>query len=179
MMSDDEIQIRVKWHNAQYKKMEDQKRIRRQYLKRKFVVPKEVSPPAWMSKLLGKTILEDVKENDRVLDMGTGCGVNAILAASKSRNVVAVDVNPFAVNAGKANAKRNGVADRIEYLQSDLFRQVTGKFDVIIFDPPFRWFAPRDVREMAVADEGFQTMTSFFEHVNPYLSNLNNLIFRE
>ncbi|HKJ96591.1 MAG TPA: hypothetical protein VJ944_02475 [Thermoplasmataceae archaeon] len=44
------------------------------------MVPKEVMPPAWMSKLLGKTILEEVKENDRVLDMGTGSGINAILA---------------------------------------------------------------------------------------------------
>ena len=54
-----------------------------QYLKRIFVVPREVFPTAWMSKLLGKSILEDVKEGDRVLDMGTGCGVNAILAASR------------------------------------------------------------------------------------------------
>lgn len=88
--------------------MEDQETIRRQYLDRKIVVPKEVFPPAWMSKLLGKSILDEVRESDRVLDMGTGSGINAILAASKSSNVVAVDVNPHCLDAGRRNAERNG-----------------------------------------------------------------------
>ncbi len=138
MMSKDEVELRIKWHNNGYAMMEEQKKIRRQYLKRKFIVTKDVSPPAWMSKLLGKSILEDVNDGDRVLDTVTGCGVNAILAASKSTNVVAVDINPFAVEAGKNNAKRNGVADRIEFIESNLFQNVKGRFDLIIFDPPFR-----------------------------------------
>ena len=71
MMSKDEVELRIKWHNSVSSRMEDQKIIRRQYLKRIFVVPKEVFPPAWMSKLLGKSILEIVKKGDRVLDMGT------------------------------------------------------------------------------------------------------------
>lgn len=42
-------------------------------------------------------------------------------------------------------------------------------FDLIIFDPPFRWFAPRDIREVAVADENFRTMTAFFHEARNYL----------
>ena len=176
MMSEEEIELRKKWHDSGYVKMDDRKKIRRQYLGRKFIIPKEVTPPAWMSKLLGKSILQDVKESDRVLDMGTGCGVNAILAASKSVNVLAVDINPFSIESGISNAKRNGVADRIRFAQSDLFQNVKGKFDLIIFDPPFRWFAPRDLREMAVADENFKSMTAFFGQVKDYLEEHGRIL---
>ena len=136
--SEDEVRIRKQWHDSVYRKMEDQKTVHRQYLGRKLVIPREVTPPAWMSKLLGKTILEEVRDSDRVLDMGTGSGINAILAASKSSHVLAVDINPYCIETGQRNAARNGVASRIEFRESDLFSNVDGKFDLIIFDPPFR-----------------------------------------
>jgi release factor glutamine methyltransferase len=170
-MSDDEVNLRKQWHDALYQKMEDRKAVRMQYLGRRLVVPREVTPPAWMSKLLGKTILEEVRESDLVLDMGTGSGINAILAASKSHGVVAVDINPFCVGAGTKNAELNGVSARIQFKESDLFKNVTGKFDMIIFDPPFRWFAARDLRELAVADENFRSMTLFFDQVRNYLKH--------
>ena len=168
-MTEDEVKIRKQWHDSVYRKMEDQKTIRRQYLGRKLVIPREVTPTAWMSKLLGKTILEEVKESDRVLDMGTGSGINAILAASKSSNVLAVDINTYCIETGKRNAARNGVASRTEFRESDLFSNVDGKFDLIIFDPPFRWFAPRDIREAAIADKNFRSMAAFFQEAMNYL----------
>ncbi len=168
--SEDEVRIRKQWHDSVYRKMEDQKTVHRQYLGRKLVIPREVTPPAWMSKLLGKTILEDVRDSDRVLDMGIGSGINAILAASKSSHVLAVDINPNCIETGQRNAARNGVASRIEFRESDLFSNVDGKVDLIIFDPPFRWFKPRDIREAAVADANFRSMTAFFKVVLDYLN---------
>jgi release factor glutamine methyltransferase len=50
-------------------------------------------PITGASHLLGQAVLADVRESDRVLDMGTGSGDNAILAASKANDVVAVDIN--------------------------------------------------------------------------------------
>jgi release factor glutamine methyltransferase len=64
------------------------------FLGRRFVIPPTVHPINPMSDLIGSSILAEVKESDRVLDMGTGCGVNAILAASKSAHVFATDINP-------------------------------------------------------------------------------------
>src|SRR5919199_578180 len=86
---------------------------------------------------------------DRIRDMGTGSGVNAVLAAGTSPRVLAVDINPHALAATRANADCNGVADRIGGRHSDVFSPVDGTFDLIIFDPPFRWFAPRDLLEAA------------------------------
>ncbi len=93
--------------------------------------------------------------------MGCGSGANAILAAQRTDDVVAVDVNPHAVSAAAANAANNGVAERVRCAVSDLFEHVEGLFDVIVFDPPFRWFAPRDLLERAITDENYETLGRF------------------
>lgn len=140
------------------------------YLGRTIQVPPQVQPITGMSHLLGEAVLAEAREADRVLDMGTGSGVNAILAAGAARRVLAVDVNPVAVAAARANAEANGVADRVDVRESDVFSAVEGEFDLIVFDPPFRWFAPRDLLETATTDENYQAMTEFFRSVRSYLA---------
>jgi len=140
------------------------------YLGRTLVVPPDVHPITGMSHLLGEAVLAEVRPGDRVLDMGTGCGVNAILAASRAGRVLAVDVNPHAVATARANAQRNGVADRVEVRESDVFGAVDGEFDLIVFDPPFRWFAPRDLLERATTDENYAAMTAFFRDARRHLA---------
>lgn len=168
MMSQKEIEIRKTWQDSGYLPMQDLQDVIVTCLGRRFVVPREVHPPQPIT-LLQRSVLKEVKESDRVLDMGTGSGINAILAASKSSDVVAVDVNRFAVKCAKKNAKLNHVSSQIEVFESDLFQKVDGKFDLLVFDPPFRWFKPRDIRERGTADENFQTMTAFFKNVRKYL----------
>src|SRR5438270_2612530 len=116
-----------------------------EYLGTTIVVPAEVMPITPMSHLLGEAVVAEVRADDRVLDMGTGSGVNAILAARKGADVVAVDINAVALDAAAANASRNGVGDRVTVQHSDVFSTVDGRFDLIVFDPPFRWFRPRDL----------------------------------
>jgi release factor glutamine methyltransferase len=103
----------------------------------------------------------EVEAGERVLDMGTGSGVSAILAARAGAEVVAVDVNPKAVECARDNAERNGVAGRITFLVADIFDGVEGDFDLIVFDPPFRWYKPRDLLEMGTADENYRGLTRF------------------
>jgi release factor glutamine methyltransferase len=136
-----------------------------EYLGLTLRIPPDVQPITGMSDLIGRAVLAEVRETDRVLDVGTGSGVNAILASSKATAVVAVDVNPHAVDAARANAALNGVADRIVVVEGDLFDAVDGRFDLVVFDPPFRWFAPRDLRERNTTDEDYQTLTAFFRQV--------------
>jgi release factor glutamine methyltransferase len=139
------------------------------YLGQTIRVPPEVQPITGMSHLLGRAVLAEVRERDRVLDMGTGSGVNAILAASKSSAVVAVDISVPAVDAARENAAANGVADRVSVRLSDVFDAVDGVFDLIVFDPPFRWFAPRSVLEAASTDENYRALTRFFAQVREHL----------
>jgi release factor glutamine methyltransferase len=140
-----------------------------EYLGLRLHVPEHVFAPTPTSDLLGRKVIELVRPGHRVLDMGCGAGANAILAAQVTDDVVAVDVNPYAVLATVENAARNGVAARVRGLESDVFSSVDGDFDVIVFDPPFRWFAPRDLLERAFADENYEALGRFFSDLDRHL----------
>ncbi len=85
-----------------------------------------------------------------VLDMGTGSGVCAVLAAALARRVVAVDINPAAVRCASLNAHLNQLEHRIEVRQGDLYAPVAGeRFDLILFNPPFLTGTPLDERDRA------------------------------
>jgi ribosomal RNA small subunit methyltransferase A len=100
-----------------------------------YVFP-EVYEPSDDSFLLARYL--DPKPEQRVLDLGTGCGLLGIIAASKGASVTAVDVNPFAVECSKLNARINGLTNRFEAKEGDLFQTLNGeKFDRIIFNPPY------------------------------------------
>src|SRR3989338_1304496 len=85
------------------------------------------------SVLLKKWVKKLVK--GKVLDMGTGSGVQALAALEKTKDVLAADINPECVEY----VKKKGV----NALQSDLFSNITEKFDWIIFNPPY---LPEDLR---------------------------------
>jgi release factor glutamine methyltransferase len=108
-----------------------------------------------------QAVASEAKPGERVLDMGTGSGVSALLAARVGCDVVAVDINPEAVACAQGNAEQNHLSDRITFLLGDLFEGVDGDFDLIIFDPPFRWFEPHDFLERSHTDADYRTLTKF------------------
>ncbi len=169
MMSDERAKKIREWHENAISEHSRQETIVMTCLGRKFEVPVDVFEPKPVG--LWESVLEEVKKGDRVLDLGTGSGVNGILAASKSSNVVAVDINPSSVENAQHNAKLNHVASRMDIHVSNLFESIEGTFDLIMFDPPFRWFKPRNMRERSTADENYQTLTEFFVKVKNYLSH--------
>ncbi len=159
-----------RWHDRAYDRMSRDEDIEVAWLGLTLRVPPQVFAPPPMPPLLSLALRDEVGVGDRVLDMGTGSGVNAILAAAKASEVVAVDINPHAVACARANAEANGVANRVTTLESDVFDAVDGEFDLIIFDPPFRWFRPRDLLEAAIADEGYRALTRFMAEAPSYLA---------
>lgn len=73
----------------------------------------------------------------RTLDLGAGCGIQALLAASHSDAVVATDHNPRAIALATFNAALNR-AGAVECREGDLYAPVTGeRFDLIVSNPPF------------------------------------------
>jgi release factor glutamine methyltransferase len=158
----DQLDVIREWHENAYRSLAALGDRTVEYLGLTLSVPAGVFGPTPTSDLLGRAVLAEVRPDDRVLDMGTGTGVNAILAASRAREVVGVDINPLAVETAVANAAANGVADRTTFVHGDLFEPVDGTFDLVVNDPPFRWFAPRDMTERAMADEGYEALGRFF-----------------
>jgi|Deesub1362A_J573_1020465.scaffolds.fasta_scaffold00109_20 release factor glutamine methyltransferase len=109
-----------------------------QYFKRngvtyRFKVFPEVYPPSDDSFLLAENF--EVKRNMSVLDMGTGCGIQGIVASNEGAAVTACDLNKKALYCAKYNAELNGV--EIKLVLSDLFSSIEGLFDVILFNPPY------------------------------------------
>ena len=73
----------------------------------------------------------------RTLDLGTGCGIQALLAAKHSERVVATDVNARALAFARFNAALNGI-DVVEFRQGDLFEPVGDeRFGLIVANPPY------------------------------------------
>jgi hypothetical protein len=87
------------------------------------------------SALLGHTLIRG--HMGQTLDLGTGCGILALMAASHSDLVCATDKNPRAVAFARFNAQLNGMAN-VECLAGDLFEPVAGRhFDLVISNPPY------------------------------------------
>lgn len=82
----------------------------------------------------------------KILDIGTGSGILALEALKYSKDVLAVDVNPEAVN----EANKKGLNAKV----SDLFSNVKGKFDLIIFNPPYLPEDPKEDDESKLATTG-------------------------
>lgn len=165
-----------RWHEVSRALGQGRPEMTFEYLGLSLVVPPTVQPITPTSHLLGEAVIQEVRTGERVLDMGCGCGVNAILAARAGAEVVAVDINPDAIDATVRNARRNGTSDRVDVRQSDVFSAVPEVFDLIVIDPPFRWFKPRDLAEAATTDEGYRAMTTFFRKIRDHLTEDGRLL---
>ena len=129
-----------------------------------------VYEPAEDSYLLIRAI--KVRKGNRVLDMGCGTGIVAIYLAKAGCDVTAVDINERALENTRENAKINEA--EIKVVRSDLFSNVDGKFDVIVFNPPY---LPTENEDIAWdgGREGIEIIVSFLEHAKEYLKRKGSI----
>lgn len=83
-----------------------------------------------------------INSNEEVLEIGTGTGIIGIRCAMLGGKVTATDINPHAIKCAKENASLNNVMMKI--IKSDLFKNIRGTFDVIMFNPPYLPTAKED-----------------------------------
>ncbi len=131
-----------------------------------FTVADGVQPPKAGSRLFCRHVT--VRPGDRVLEIGTGIGLAAVMAARAGARVVATDVVEAAVQCARANAVLNGVADRVDVRLGDGFEPVRGlTFDVICTSPPQMPTPPDRERAdaAAAADNGGRDGWSLLDRV--------------
>lgn len=98
-----------------------------------FRVPDGVQPPKAGSRFFCRHL--DARAGERVLEIGAGLGVAAVLAARGGATVVATDIVPEAVETIRANAALNGVS--VDARLGDGYAPVRGeRFDLVCSNPP-------------------------------------------
>ncbi|WP_343312909.1 peptide chain release factor N(5)-glutamine methyltransferase [Brucella sp. BE17] len=125
-----------------------------------------------------------LKKHQRVelLDMGTGTGaiVISLLHRFEALHGVGVDVAQGALETARINASANGVSERFAALESDWFGNVSGRFHMIVSNPPYIphqeiAVLSREVREhdpLAALDggaDGLDFYRALAEHAGAYL----------
>jgi release factor glutamine methyltransferase len=89
-----------------------------------------VYEPSEDSFLLAEAALTEIKDSERILEVGCGSGIiSAVIKANTNARVTGIDINPYAA----ACARDNGV----DAIIGDLLSCIKGKFDIIIFNPPY------------------------------------------
>ncbi|MDD1771358.1 MAG: methyltransferase [Methanomassiliicoccales archaeon] len=77
----------------------------------------------------------EIRKGERALEMGCGSGHIALHMAKAGASVTAVDVDPLAAENTRKNAELNRL--EIVVLISDLFQNVPGTYDLLVFNPPY------------------------------------------
>lgn len=102
-------------------------------------------------------------ESPRILDIGTGSGAIAVALAAKlpTASVTAIDISKEALAVARDNAKRNGVADRVQFLEGDLLTPVAGRqFEIVISNPPY--VAEGDRASLSIEVREFEPSLALF-----------------
>ncbi len=141
------------------------------------------------TEMLADITIRSVEDNDKVLDMctGSGCIAVAVAKACKGRgvSVTAADVSDAAIMLAKENANLNSVD--VSFVVSDLFKNVHGRYNIIVCNPPYIKsteipYLQREVREHEprVALDGGEDGLDFYRRlaseVKSYLTKDGMLI---
>ncbi len=124
-----------------------------------YVDERVIVPRSFLAEILGRddgfSLIGDYAEITSVLDLCTGSGCLAILAARLFPNarIDAVDLSPDALAVAERNVRDHGLEDRITLYHGDLFAPLKDKrYDLIITNPPY------------VDAEGMDLLTPEYRH---------------
>ena len=146
-----------------------------------FIVNKNVLIPRFETEELVDRTIKYIKKylnkNLDIVDLGTGSGCIAItLKKELDCNVDAVDISDKALEVAKLNAKNNNVD--INFIEGDMLKPLTKKYDVIISNPPYISY-DEEIEEIVknnephsalyADDEGLYYYKEIIKNVNNYL----------
>ncbi len=95
----------------------------------------DVYKPSDDTFLLADVVRERVGPGKRFLEVGSGAGLVAMVAAEAGAEAFATDMNPHAAQLIGHNARANQL--RVHVVRTDLVAGINGQFDVVAFNPPY------------------------------------------
>jgi release factor glutamine methyltransferase len=136
----------------------------------------EVYSPAedsyFLSNILNEELPKLLEKNEglKFFEMGSGSGINlktALNLGVKKQNIFSVDINPEAVK----QCKKLG----FNFVESDLFEKVKGKYDIIIFNPPYLPLDKREPKSSRIVTtggkKGSEIINEFLKQAKKYLED--------
>ena len=151
---------------------------------RTFFVDSRALVPRPETEILVEAALAEAPDARRVLDLGTGSGILAVtwLLERPGARAVAVDASTEALALAGANARRHGVADRLELVASDWVSALSPRepFDLAISNPPYLRLSERAGLSATVRDhdpsaalfggeDGLEDVRTLLDGVPPFL----------
>ena len=109
---------------------------RQEFMGLDFMVSEDVLCPRQDTETLVESVLE-YTSGRKVLDVctGSGCIAVALMKLGNASCCDAVDLSEAALDIAKQNAEFNGVS--INFIKSDMFEKIDGKYDIIVSNPPY------------------------------------------
>lgn len=140
----------------------------------KIIVNPGVYQTSGDSDLMAESV--EIGKNESFLEIGCGTGVVSIAVAKRAADGVGVDINDKAIENSKQNAEAQGVKN-VEFFKSDVFENVSGKFDVIICNPPYTKHEVKDNIDRMFWDPEDEMKRKFFKEVGAYLKSNGKIYF--
>lgn len=166
------------------KSLDHEKEYETEILGKKLLVHPQVMSPkySYSSTFVIQNWNKDDFKNVKVLDIGTGTGILALFAAFEgAKEVIALDINPFAVQIAKENVKKHNMENQIKIVESDGFEALKNDnitFDIILFNPPFfdHETDSKNPLTYSVYDQGHKFLKRVINEAPKYLSDKGKLI---
>ena len=138
-------------------------------------IPASVYEPREDSFLLAEVLEKENLAGKKVLDLGTGSGLLAILAARGGAEVFAADIDEKTLECAKQNAKANGA--KINFVLSDLFQNLKKeKFDFIIFNAPYLPEKQTEFSRAWAAGENSELILRFISEAKNFLNPAGKIL---
>ena len=133
-----------------------------------------VYQPKEDSNLLLEQVKAHIKPGMKALDVGTGSGVIVEALLEKTSDVTGADVNPYAVDYCAKKYKK------AKFVQSNLFDNIKGKYDLITFNPPYLPEDKREDLETALMTtggaQGYELLLKFLDQARDHLTIKGEII---
>ena len=105
-----------------------------------FFVNNQTLIPRPETEIITEYVINNFKDKKLdILEIGVGSGCISISIAKylSNVNILGVDINEKAIEVANKNIKYNNVENKVNFIKSDLYENVKGKFDIIISNPPY------------------------------------------
>ncbi|WP_286135062.1 peptide chain release factor N(5)-glutamine methyltransferase [Neptunicoccus cionae] len=143
---------------------------KRDFWKHEFKVTPDVLDPRPETETLVELALRGPAPQS-ILDLGTGSGciLLSLLAEYPEARGLGTDMSGKALNVAQENAAALGLADRVSFIQADWFSGLSGRFDLIVSNPPYITAAEMDELSSDVRDyEPHQALTPGGDGLSSY-----------